>query len=194
MTWKECKYLVYLDLSRSTAKPSKLSALRYAITNASFKMSFWFRIGSFLHEKKHVWLKILYWMVVWHYKQLMYKTGIQLPIGTKVGGGLKFYHFGNVVVNKNAIIGNYASIYNGVTIGINLSPDGKAYPPILGNNVVLCTGSKVIGNVRIGNNCVIGANAVVVKDIPDDCVAAGVPVKVLKAGGGEYAQLFINHR
>ena len=123
-------------------------------------------------------------LVYWHYKQLMYKTGIQLPIGTQVGGGIKFYHFGDVVINRNAIIGENASIYNGVTIGINLRPDGKAYPPIIGDNVVLCTGAKVIGNVKIGSNSVIGANAVVVKDIPENSVAAGVPAKVLDTNGG----------
>lgn len=113
----------------------------------------------------------------------------------KLGGGIKFYHFGDVVVNRNAKIGKNASIYNGVTIGINLRPDGKAYPPVIGDNVVLCTGAKVIGNVTVGSNSVVGANAVVVKDIPDNSVAAGVPAKVLDTNEGDkYAQLFIAHK
>lgn len=187
MDWKECKDLIYQDLSRSTDKPSKMTALKFLISNASFKMSFWFRIGSYLAERK--WHRLSYAIVYWHYKQLMYKTGIQLPIGTKVGGGIKFYHFGDVVVNKNAIIGMNASIYNGVTIGINLRPDGKAYPPVIGDNVVMCTGAKIIGKVRIGSNSVIGANAVVVKDIPENSVAAGVPAKVLDTNCGNINML-----
>jgi len=182
MNWKECKALIWQDLSRSTDNPSKATALKFLITNASFKMSFWFRLGTFLQGKK--WHKLCYALVFWHYKQLMYKTGIQLPIGTQVGGGIKFYHFGDVVVNKNARIGANASIYNGVTIGINLRPDGKAHPPVIGDNVVLCTGAKVIGNVIVGSNSVVGANAVVVKDIPENSVAAGVPAKVLDTNGG----------
>ena len=124
----------------------------------------------------------------------MYKTGIQLPIGTRVGGGLKFYHFGDVVINKNAVLGCNVSIYNGVTIGINLHPNEKSFPPIIGDNVVLCTGAKVIGSIKIGSNSVVGANAVVVKDIPIGCVVAGAPAKVLNTNGREYAQLFINHK
>lgn len=191
MNWKECKALIRDDLRRSTDIITKTSAAKYLITNASFKMSFWFRLGTYLDAKKH---GLLYFLVFWHYKSLMYKTGIQLPIGTQVGGGLKFYHFGDVVINKNATIGKNVSIYNGVTIGINLRPDGKCCPPFVGDNVVLCTGAKVIGNVHIGNNCVIGANAVVTKDIPEDSVAAGVPAKVISQNGGghKYVKFFIN--
>lgn len=192
MTWKECKRLIRRDLSRNTDRLSKRSALRFLITNSSFKMSFWFRIGTYLSEKR---LKLPYYIVSWHYKNLMYKTGIQFPIGTKCGAGLKFYHFGNIVVNKNAVIGENVSIYNGVTIGITLRPNGNCSPPILGDNVVLCTGAKVIGSVHVGNNSVIGANAVVTKDIPEDSVAAGVPAKVISDDSGrKYAELFINHK
>ena len=192
MTWKECKYLIKQDLMRSSDSVTKIAALKFLITNASFKMTFLFRVGSYL-QKKHC--KFFYYLVAWHYKQLMYKTGIQLPIGTQVGEGLKFYHFSNVVVNKNAIIGSNASIYNGVTIGINLSPDGNTLSPIIGDNVVLCTGAKVIGNVKVGSYSVIGANAVVVKDIPEKCVAAGVPAKVLQENvGHKYVKLFIEHK
>ena len=111
-----------------------------------------------------------------------------------LGGGIKFYHFGDVVVNRNAKIGKNVTIYNGVTIGVNLRPDEKAYsPPVVGDNVVLCTGAKVIGNVNIGENSVIGANTVVTKDIPPNSVAAGVPAKVLYTNG-QYARLFIAHK
>lgn len=192
MTWEECKALICQDLSRSSDKLTKLNAIRFLITNPSFKMSFWFRIGTYLMNNK---CKLLYYLVFLHYRKIMYKTGIQLPIGTMVGGGLKFYHFGNVVINKKSIIGKNNSIYNGVTIGINLSPVGKkCSPPIIGDNVVLCTGAKVIGNVNVGNNCVIGANAVVTKDIPENSVVAGVPAKMLKTNGDEYVKLFINHK
>ncbi len=192
MKWNDCKLLIVSDLRRTSDRCTKINALKLLITNASFKMSFWFRIGSYLEYKN---CKILYFIVFWHYKHLMFKTGIQLPLGTQVGPGLKFYHFGNVVVNKMATIGRNASIYNGVTIGINLSPKGESFPPIIGDNVVLCTGAKVIGNVKVGSNSVIGANAVVTKDIPENCVAAGVPAKViLENHGHEYSELFIAHR
>ena len=193
MNWLECKSLVYSDLCRITDKHTKIAALKLLFLNYSFKVTFWFRIGSYLQNK--IKWRLMYYFVCWYYDRIMYKTGIQLPLGTKVGAGLRFYHFGDVVVNGNSIIGKNASIYNGVTIGINFKPDCVyTKPPILGDNVVLCTGSKVIGDVCIGSNCVIGANAVVTKDIPEDSVAVGIPAAIIhKSGGGNYVTSFINH-
>lgn len=191
MTWRECKSLIVQDLTRCVEGRKTITLIRYLITNSSFKICFWFRIGTYLQKKN---LGLFYFFVYWHYKQLMYKTGIQLPIGTKVGGGLRFNHFGNIVVNKNATIGKNATIYNGVTIGVNLNPDEKEVPPVIGDNVVLCAGAKVIGDVRIGNGSVIGANAVVVKDIQEDSVAVGVPAKRISNRGFEYVELYIKHK
>lgn len=72
-------------------------------------------------------------------------------------------------------IGNNCKIYHQVTIGNN----GEKRPAI-GNNVVVCCGAKVIGGVNIGNDVIIGANAVVVKDIPDHCIVAGIPAQIIK--------------
>ena len=193
MNWLECKSLIYADLCRCTDKHTKISAFKLIFLNSSFKVTFWFRIGSYLQNRKK--FKLLYYCVCWYYNCLMYKTGIQLPIGTNVGAGLRFYHFGNVVINGKSKIGINASIYNGVTLGINYKPEGVyTKPPVIGDNVVLCTGAKVIGNVFVGNNSVIGANAVVLKDIPEDAVAAGVPAIIIrKTGGGKYVESFINH-
>lgn len=91
MTWKIVKDLIWDDLCRTTDHPSKIAALKLMITNASFKMSFWFRIGSWLESRKK-W-RMAYYMVFIYYKHLMYKTGIQLPIGTQVGGGHKILSF-----------------------------------------------------------------------------------------------------
>lgn len=189
MTWKECKSLIWQDLSRSTKKHTKKNLIKFLLTNASFKITFWFRIGSYFMQKN----KLLYFFVFLLYKQLMYKTGIQLPLGTFVRGGLRFYHFSNVVINAKAIIGKNVSIYNGVTIGINLSPHGSCSPPVIGDNVVICTGAKIIGNVTIGDSCVIGANAVVVKDLPKGSIAAGIPAKILSDKGSMYTELYVNH-
>ena len=191
MTWNECKDLIRQDLSRSTDRLTKRSALRFMITNSSFKMSFWFRIGTYLKEKNS---KLLYFMVYWHYKHLMYKTGIQLPIGTKVGGGVLFKHFNGVVINDDAIIGINVTIFNGVTIGVNLQPDGLNNHPIIEDSVVLCTGAKIIGGITVGKGSIIGANAVVIKNIPEDSVAAGVPAKVISTGGGKFVEAYMKHK
>lgn len=64
-----------------------------------------------------------------------------------------------------------------VTIG---GTSGKQEVPTIGNNTIISTGAKIIGPIKIGNNCIIGANAVVLSDIEDNCVAVGVPAKIIK--------------
>ena len=97
---------------------------------------------------------------------------------TKIGKNTIFAYGGiGVVIHKRTIIGESCNIGSNVTIG------GKSHSkdvPVIGDNVFIATGAKILGPVKIGNNSVIGANAVVLKDIPDNCVAAGIPAKVLK--------------
>ena len=152
------------------------------ITNHSFKILFLFRICSFLQKKKNnIVYKILYFFSRVIYKRIMYKTGIQLPIGTRVGHGLFFPHFSGIVIRPDCVIGNGVTILQGCTIGQSRGPkDGIA---IIGDNCVLSAGVKIIGKVRIGANSIIGANAVVTKDLPDNSVAVGIPAKVISEDG-----------
>jgi serine O-acetyltransferase len=77
-------------------------------------------------------------------------------------------------------IGDYCTIYAQVTIGSVRA--GSTYP-VIGNNVRIFTGAKVLGSITIGNNVRIGANAVVTKDVPDNCTVAGVPAKIIRRDG-----------
>ena len=78
------------------------------------------------------------------------------------------------------------TIFQGVTIG---SMRGKGVP-VIGNNVVIAAGAKVIGDVRIGNNVFIGANAVVVKDVPDGAVVGGNPARIISMKGAQYVSYY----
>ena len=146
----------------------------------SFKTTFWFRIGSYMWRRKY--LLPIYILVRLIYKNVQHKTGIQLPIGTIIGGGLRFFHHDSIVVAQNSIIGMNVSIHQGVTIGRSFNGK-KAGVPTIGNNVVIFAGAKILGKVTIGNNAVIGANAVVVKDVPDNAVVGGIPAKILSEDG-----------
>lgn len=159
----------------------------YLATNASFKITFWFRIASFFKQKKGLFYYCLYVLSFVVYKHYNYKTGIQLPPGTNVGRGLLFGHFSCIVINGATSIGRNCTIYQGVTIG---SARGKGIPTI-GDNCVIFAGAKIIGNVKIGNNVVIGANAVVLKDIPDNCICAGVPAKIINEDSSETINLYL---
>lgn len=105
-------------------------------------------------------------------------TGIQLPVGTKVGKGLFFPHFSCIVISKRAIIGDNCTIFQGVTLGKT-----NHGCPLLGDNVVVCANSTVIGNVKIGNNAVVGAGSVVIRDVPENAVVVGNPARVVSYEG-----------
>ncbi|GAA3508754.1 serine acetyltransferase [Aquimarina addita] len=177
------KNLIKSDLERMTPY-SKLNLIKYLLFNASFKITFWFRIGGYI--KKQRLLKLLYPFIFLIHRKNQFKTGIQLPIETNIGKGLTFVHYSSTVINFAAMIGDNCTIFNGVTIG---SVRGKGVPTI-GNNVVIATGAKVLGDIIIGNNVMIGANAVVVNDIPDNAVVGGIPAKILNMKGLEHTQFY----
>lgn len=101
-----------------------------------------------------------------------------VPPSVKIGKGTRFAYRGiGMVIHKNAIIGENCMIGQGMTIG------GRSkHPevPIIGNNVYIGAGSRILGPIVIGNNVIIGPNAVVLNDIPDNCIAVGIPARIIK--------------
>ena len=103
-------------------------------------------------------------------------TGISLPKSCTIGKGLRIWHFGGIFVNPDAIIGENCTLRQGVTIG-NRYEDGGS--PILGDEVDLGAYAQILGDVRVGNRCRIGAMAVVLTNIPDGATAVGQPAHVV---------------
>lgn len=178
MTWKECKYLIVSDIKREIRSVSLSRFLYYYCIKESIKVSVWLRLGSYLMTKKSLIPRLLYYFVKVYYKHIEHKTGIQVPIGTQIAEGLKFFHHGCIIIAMSAKIGKNASIHQGVTIG-RVFAGAKAGVPTIGDNVVIFAGAKLLGNITVGNGAVIGANAVVVKDVPANAVVAGIPAKVI---------------
>ena len=112
------------------------------------------------------------------YKLVQILTGIELPCEVPIGRGLVIEHSGGIVISGFASLGENCRLRNGVVLGLARVDDPCA--PQLGNNVDIGAGAKLLGRIRIGNNVSIGANAVVITDVPDDCIAVGVPA-VIKA-------------
>ena len=163
--------------------------LRCLITNASFKVTFWFRVASWLCGCNSFMARVSLLVVAIIRKHYEYKTGIQLGTGTHIGRGLFFPHFSCIVINGGAIIGDNVTIFQGVTVG---SVRGKG-TPVIGDNVVLSAHSQIIGKVRIGNNVMVGAGAVVVNDVPDNAVVIGVPAKVVSYKGKHLVSFYCKH-
>lgn len=105
-------------------------------------------------------------------------TGINIPRSTQIGEGLRIHHYGCIIINSHSIIGKNCKIRHGVTIGNKNSDDDC---PTIGDHCNIGAGAKILGKIKIGNNVDIGANAVVVKDVPDNCIVAGIPATVIKS-------------
>jgi len=109
-------------------------------------------------------------------------TGIEIHPGAQINEGLFIDHGMGVVIGETAVVGKNVTLYQGVTLGGTGKEKGKRHPNI-GDNVVIGTGAKILGNITIGNNSYIGANAVVVKDVPANSTVVGVPGRITKQDG-----------
>lgn len=109
-------------------------------------------------------------------------TGIEIHPGAQIGKGVFIDHGMGVVIGETAIVGDYALIYQGVTLGGTGKESGKRHPT-LGENVVVGAGAKILGNIQIGNNVRIGAGSVVLRDVPSDCTVVGVPGRIVYRSG-----------
>ena len=111
----------------------------------------------------------------WVMRKIGRKLGFQFG-SASIGFGIKIFHWGSIVINGKAIIGDNFCVYPGVCIG--RTADGGV--PKIGNNVTFFTNSGAYGGITIGNNVTVAPNAVVTHDIPDNCIVAGVPAKIIK--------------
>ena len=101
-------------------------------------------------------------------------TGISIPARCNIGKGLRIHHFGGVIFHSTAELGDYCTVYHDVTIG---DRGGSGSAARIGSHVLFGAGAKIIGEVTIGSNCKIGANAVVTKDMPPGTLAFGNPAQ-----------------
>ena len=111
------------------------------------------------------------------YKAVQVLTGIELPCEVPVGKGFRIDHFGGVVVSGYARFGDHCVLRNGVTVGIK--KEGQRKAPRFGNHVSIGAGAKCLGDITIGDNVDIGANAVVLQDVPSYSIAVGIPARVI---------------
>ncbi len=133
----------------------------------------------FIYRLAHwLWLRHLFLLgrLVSHAGRFL--TGIEIHPGATIGRRFFVDHGMGVVIGETAEVGDDVTLYHGVTLGGTSWKKGKRHPTI-GNNVVIGTGAKVLGPVRIGDNTRIGANSVVVNDIPPNSVVVGIPGKIV---------------
>ena len=118
----------------------------------------------------------------WFQYQVKIITNIEIHPGAKIGENLFIDHGSGVVIGETSIIGDDVTIYQGVTLGGVATKKEKRHPT-LGSNIVVGAGAKVLGNITIGDYVQIGANSVVLKDVPSKSTVVGIPGRIVKMEG-----------
>src|SRR5262245_40918706 len=121
----------------------------------------------------HKFFSLIYWVL---YKIVQIIAGIELPCEVTVGRSFVIDHFGGIIISGYAKFGDNCRVRDGVVVGLRRVEEKRA--PLIGNNVDIGSGAKLLGPIRIGDNVLIGANAVVLCDVPDNSIAVGVPAVV----------------
>lgn len=179
MTWKTTEEYIKRDLYRNLESCTKADVIKAFFSTSSMTgVLLYYRICHYFAglEKRNILQFLLHCFCYTRFQHLQRRCGIELNQRTKIGYGLRLPHRGGIVIHGRTSIGNNCEIMQGVTIGNNImkSRDGVA---TIGNEVLLCAGSKIIGEVKIGNTVIVGANAVVTHDVPDHTIVGGVPAR-----------------
>jgi serine O-acetyltransferase len=147
---------------------------------------FQYRLAHFIYSKVK-WqpfrflglLVMLFWQ-----KMIEITTGISIPASSRIGHSFYIGHFGGIIINANAIIGENCNISQGVTIGVS-GRGKKRGTPILRNEVYIGANAVISGKITIGNNVLIGACTLVNDSIPEDSVVLGVPAVIISQKGSK---------
>ena len=119
-------------------------------------------------------------------------TGVEIHPSATIGRGLFIDHGMGVVIGETTTIGRNVTLYQGVTLGGTGKQRGKRHPTI-GNNVVIGTGAKVLGDITIGANSMVGANAVVVRNVPEYSTVVGVPGRITRTRDQHFPGIKLDH-
>ena len=166
--YKNLKYDIENVMKNDPAARTKLEVL---LLYQSIHVLIFYRIAHGLYKIKLFFLARLI-------SQLgRFFTGIEIHPGAKIGKGLFIDHGMGVVIGETAEIGDNVTIYHGVTLGGTGKDKGKRHPTV-GNNVIIGCGAKILGPISIGDGAKIGANSVVLKNVPKGKTAVGIPAVI----------------
>ena len=166
--------------------PAARSTLEVFLLYPGFHILIWHRIAHWLYGHKRFFLARLV-------SQMGRAcTGIEIHPGAKIGRGLMIDHGMGIVIGETAEVGDNCTIYHGVTLGGTGHDKGKRHPTI-GNNVLIATGAKVLGPFKVGDNSNIGANAVVLQEVPPNSTVVGIKARMVKIDGQRVPSVELDH-
>ena len=156
--------------------PAAKSRWEVLLCYPSVRAMAYHRIAHRLYQNGHVT------MARWISQHSRHKTGIEIHPGATIGKGFFIDHGDGVVIGETTIIGDNVTLYQGVTLGGTGKDVGKRHPTI-GDNVVIGAGAKVLGPFTVGSGSKIGASAVVLKEVPENCTVVGNPGRIVRRKG-----------
>lgn len=156
--------------------PAARSTLEVVLTYSGLHAVWWHRIAHWFYRHK------LFFIARSISQLSRFMTGIEIHPGARIGKRLFIDHGMGVVIGETCEIDDDVVIYQGVTLGGTGKEKGKRHPTI-GKGVVLGSGAKVLGSFKVGEYSFIGANAVVLKEVPPNCTVVGIPGKMVKSNG-----------
>lgn len=166
------------DLQKYKAYSGNKSTLVLMLTTQGLWAIFIYRYSNQIYRSAlPYFLKkpLLLLAVLWQ-KWIEIVTGISIPYSVSIGHSFYIGHFGNIIINSMAIIGDNCNISQGVTIGIS-GKEEKRGVPVLGNNIYIGANAVLAGKIVVGDNVVIGANSLVNKNVESNITVVGVPAK-----------------
>ena len=184
---KNIDYIIANDPASSRGKIKFLNRLMVFIIYPSVHAL----IGhSISHALSNMGLKFLARLVSQIFRFL---TGIEIHPGATIGHSIMIDHGMGVVIGETAEVGNRVTIYQGVTLGGTGNHTGKRHPTV-GNDVIIGSGSKVLGPVTLGDEVKVGANCVVLHDVPNGATVVGIPGKIVKIKNTSSKVINLNER
>lgn len=156
--------------------PAARNVLEVILLYPGFHILVYHRIAHWLYQHKR------FFLARWVSQHGRRRTGIEIHPGATIGRCLFIDHGMGIVFGETCEIGDNCTIYHGVTLGGTGKDTGKRHPTI-GNNVLISTGAKVLGPFTVGDNSRIGANAVVLQEVPPDSTVVGIKARVVKIAG-----------
>ncbi len=162
------------DLLRYVPSKNLILILKIILFSHAFHLVFLVRLGSAV--RKIPGLGGFLGVLIEYLIRIFFASDISCK--AKIGPGLMILHGHDIVIGADSSIGENCKIFNGVTLGNKDTEIPDNEQPKVGNNVIIGTGSKLLGSIVVGDNVKIGANSVVISDIPSDSVAVGVPARI----------------
>ena len=166
--------------------PSATSWLEVVFTYAGFHALLAYRVSHWLKAHKVPFFPRLISQIA------RWLTGIEIHPSAKIGRGFFIDHGMGVVIGETAEIGDYVTLFQGVTLGGTGKERGKRHPTV-GSHVVVGAGAKILGGITIGDNVKIGANSVVLKNVAANSTVIGVPARVIKTQGERLPDATMDH-